>query len=75
MKMTREQRRQSLMALLKVALPAVEALPPTERADALDGIAVAFGSVDPAASDSASQAARLLRDAMAAQLTLRTILS
>lgn len=75
MKPTREQRKQALLALMRVALPAVESLPPQERAEAMEGIAIAFVSVDREASTTASNAAHALREAMAAQLTLRTILS
>jgi hypothetical protein len=64
----------ALHALLRVALPVVEGLPVTERADAYEGIAVACRGLDREAGDAAMTAANSLRESMSAQLLLQNII-
>lgn len=60
-----------LRALAKVALPALEDLPPGERADAYEGLSIALHSDDPELARVAESAATSLRDAQSAQMTFR----
>ena len=73
MKMS-ERRKLMLRALMRAALPAVEALPPGERADAYEGIAIACARYDAELHDTAHQAAEHLRESLGAQMSFRQLL-
>lgn len=68
-------RKAALRALLKIALPAIEAAPIEERADAYDGIAVACAGCDPQMAQAAKDAAVSIHETLSAQMTFRTLLS
>lgn len=68
-------RKLMLRALAKVALPAIEAAPVEERADAFEGIAIACSRVDPEMASVAMHAAKGIRESQCAQLTFRQLLS
>jgi hypothetical protein len=66
-----EHRQLMLRALAKVALPAVETLPPSDRADAYEGLAIALRADEPELSTRAETAAISIREAESAQMTFR----
>jgi hypothetical protein len=67
--MTRPHKLQALRPLIALAVEAAPSLPPSQRADIYEGIALAIGSLDPEASSQAATIARNLRDAEVQQLT------
>jgi hypothetical protein len=73
--MKRAHAKAALHRLLQLALPAVEALPPSDRADLYDGIAAACRGVDAEMHQQALNAAQTLREASSAQMSFRNLLS
>lgn len=65
---TTDIQRRNLRCVIKLAMPAIEALAPEQRADALDGISTACGSLEPDMARDAEKAAASLREALSAQL-------
>lgn len=73
--MTKAESKAALRHFLNVALPAVEALPTRQRAEAYDGIAVACRSVDTGMAQQAASTAAALREAESAQRLMHELLS
>lgn len=73
--MTTEHAKAALQRYIKLTLPAVEALPQKERADAYEGIAAACENIDPEMQRRAADVAHVLREAESAQLLFRSLLS
>jgi len=65
--------KQQLVAMVEAALKTAEKLSPANRADVLDGIAIALDRVAPEIADAARKSAAALREAGAAQLLLKKI--
>jgi hypothetical protein len=72
--MTLTHRDAALLHFIRAALPAVEALPTSERMDALEGLAEACGHRLPEMSQAARAAAQAIREANQSQLVLRELL-
>jgi hypothetical protein len=60
--MSRPDRHRCVRVLIRVAMDAVEDLPPADRADAYDGLAIVAAKVNPEAAQIARQIAEGLRD-------------
>lgn len=65
----------ALKALFRVAIPAADQLPPAQRADVYEGMAVASALIDADLSETAASVARDLRAAQSAQLLFKEIVS
>ncbi len=73
--MTPAQKAACLRPLLDLAVGAAPALPPGERADLYEAVALAAVAADPAISAAAATAAQAIRDAEAHQLNFAALLS
>lgn len=67
--MKRAQKLAALRPLISLAVDAAPGLPPSQRADLFEGIALAIGPLDKAASTQAATIAEHLREAEVQQLT------
>ena len=72
--MTDSQKMHALMPLIRLATAQAQALPPAQRADIYEGIALAIGTASPAMADEARATCESLRAAEIQQLTFATLL-
>ncbi len=74
MKLSKQHELAALLPLIRLARDAAPGLPPAQKADILEGVALITRDLDKSIHRSASLAARCIRDAEAQQLILGSIL-
>lgn len=65
---------QALRPLIQLAAAHLSELPPGQRADVYEGIAITLDGLDPKLAEQAKQACQAIRDAESHQLTFASLL-